>query len=456
MSSKKNYQIDMCNGAILPKLLSFCIPLIGSSLLQLLFNAADVIVVGRFVGDNSLAAVGSTGSLINLLINLFVGLSIGTNVLVAKDFGAKNSNGIFETVHTSVLLSIYSGIFLTIIGVIFAEPILTLMQSPEEVLPLASSYLRIYFLGMTSTMVYDFVSAILRAIGDTKRPLYILTVAGVINVILNLIFVIYFNLGVVGVASATAISQTISAVCVVVCLMKEKSVVHLDLSKLHINKKSLLQILRIGLPAGFQGILFSFSNVIIQSSVNSFGPVVVAGNSVAQNIEGFVYVSMNAYHQGSLSFTSQNYGAHKFNRIKRTLVDSLLCVIVTGLVLGLLAVFFSKSLLSVYTSNPDVIRAGQHRLLYVCGPYFLCGMMDVMVGSLRGIGYSILPMIVSLIGACGLRIVLIATVFQLPAFHFVETVYATYPISWALTFLAHIICFVILFRKTSKTMPATI
>jgi putative MATE family efflux protein len=292
--------------------------------------------------------------------------------------------------------------------------------------------------------------------GDTKRPLYILTVAGVINVILNLIFVIYFNLGVVGVASATAISQTISAVCVVVCLMKEKSVVHLDLSKLHINKKSLLQILRIGLPAGFQGILFSFSNVIIQSSVNSFGPVVVAGNSVAQNIEGFVYVSMNAYHQGSLSFTSQNYGAHKFNRIKRTLVDSLLCVIVTGLVLGLLAVFFSKSLLSVYTSNPDVIRAGQHRLLYVCGPYFLCGMMDVMVGSLRGIGYSILPMIVSLIGACGLRIVLIVTVFQLPAFHFVETVYATYPISWALTFLAHIICFIILFRKTSKTMPATI
>lgn len=284
MSVTKNYQIDMCKGSILPKMLPFCIPLMGSSILQLLFNAADIIVVGKFAGDNSLAAVGSTSSLIHLLTNLFVGLSIGTNVLVAKDFGANNSKGIFKTVHTSVLLSIFCGILLTIIGIVFAKPILTLMQSPKEVLPLATSYLRIYFLGMTSTMVYNFVSAILRAMGDTKRPLYFLFIAGVINVLLNLLFVIVFNLGVVGVASATAISQTISALCVVFCLLKEKGYVHLDLTKLHINKNSFIQILRVGLPAGFQGILFSFSNVIIQSSVNTFGSIVVAGNSAAQNI----------------------------------------------------------------------------------------------------------------------------------------------------------------------------
>lgn len=422
----------------------------GSSILQLLFNAADVIVVGRFAGDNSLAAVGSTSSLINLLTNLFVGLSIGTNVLVAKDFGAKNEKGIFETVHTSVLLSIYSGIILTIIGITLAVPILSLMQSPKEVLPLAAAYLRVYFLGMTSTMVYNFVSAILRAMGDTKRPLYFLFTAGIVNVILNLIFVIKFNLGVIGVASATAISQTISAVCVIICLVKEKSSVHLDLTKLHINKNSFIQILRIGLPAGFQGILFSFSNVIIQSSVNTFGAVTIAGNSAAQNIEGFVYVAMNSYHQGSLSFTSQNYGAKKFDRIKHILITSLSCVIITGLVLGLSVVFFSKPLLSIYTSNPNVISAGQTRLWYICGTYFLCGMMDVMVGSLRGIGYSILPMIVSLIGACGLRILWIVTIFQIPTFHTIETIYFSYPISWVLTFLAHIICFIVLLKKQKE------
>lgn len=456
MANKKSYQIDMCTGSIFPKLLAFSIPLMGSSILQLLFNAADIIVVGRFSGDNALAAVGSTSSLINLITNLFVGLSIGANVLVAKDFGAKNSKGVFETVHTSILVSVYSGIILTLIGVFLAKPILNLMQSPKEVLPLAASYLRIYFLGMTATMVYNFASAILRAVGDTKRPLYFLLASGIVNVLLNLLFVIKFKWGVVGVAAATAISQCISATCVIVCLVREKSIIKLDLKKLHINKTHFIQILKVGLPAGFQGILFSFSNVVIQSSVNSFGAITIAGNSASQNIEGFVYVAMNAFHQGALSFTSQNYGANNFKRIRRVLVDSIVCVIVTGFVLGTLSVFFSDTLLSIYSKSPDVILAGQTRLRFICGTYFLCGMMDVMVGSLRGIGYSILPMIVSLLGACGLRLLWIATVFQIDRFHTIQTVYFSYPMSWLLTFVAHVICFCIVFKKEmNKSLDTT-
>ena len=394
----------MCRGSVFKKMLLFAIPLMCSSILQLLFNAADIVVVGRFAGDNALAAVGSNSALINLLTNLFVGLSIGSNVLTAQYYGAKKDTDLKETVHTSMLISIYSGLILTVIGILGARVLLEMMQAPPEVLDLAVLYLRIYFVGMTSTMVYNFGSAILRAVGDTKRPLYYLLGAGIINVILNLFFVIACKMGVAGVALATAVSQTISAVLVVRCLIQEQSGIHLELKELAISKEKFFRIMRVGLPAGFQGTVFSLSNVVIQSAVNSFGNIAVAGNSAAANIEGFVYMAMNAFYQATISFTSQNYGASQYKRIYKILFAGELYVIITGMILGNLAVFLGDSLLGIYSPSTEVIAAGMARLKIICTVYALCGVMDVLVGALRGIGYSVVPMIVSLIGACGLRL----------------------------------------------------
>ncbi len=447
---KTGYSIDMCSGSILGKMLLFALPLMCSSILQLLFNAADIIVVGRFAGDNSLAAVGSNTALINLLTNFFIGLSIGANVLASHYFGARQDKDLKDTVHTAMLLSVYSGIILTLVGCIGARRILIWMQTPEDVIDLAVLYLRIYFLGMTATMIYNFGSAILRAVGDTRRPLYYLSVAGVVNIILNLVFVIYFRLDVAGVAIATAISQCISAFLVVRCMIKESGGIHLELRLLHIHKDKFIRILQIGLPASFQGIIFSISNVIIQSSVNSFGAVTVAGNSAAANIEGFVYVAMNAFYQASISFTGQNLGAAQFQRINRILYAAEACALTVGLLLGNTAVFFGRELLSLYTASELVVEAGMKRMRYVCRPYALCGMMDTIVGSMRGLGHSVLPMIVSLIGACGLRLIWIFTLFKMERFHSVEWLYITYPISWGLTFAAHVVCFIIIRRKLGK------
>lgn len=450
----KKYQMDMCSGSIFRKMLLFALPLMCSSILQLLFNAADIVVVGRFAGDNALAAVGSTSSLINLLTNLFVGLSIGTNVLTAQYFGAKKEQELKETVHTSMLLSVYSGIILTVIGVIAATQILQWMQAPAEVLELAVLYLRIYFLGMTATMVYNFGSAILRAVGDTKRPLYYLLSAGIVNVILNLIFVIIFEMGVAGVALATVISQIISAALVVRCLMQETSGIQLILTELRIYRDKFLRIVRIGLPAGFQGMVFSLSNVVIQSAINSFGAVVVAGNSAASNIEGFVYMAMNAFYQAAISFTSQNYGAKQLKRINKILIAGELYVVATGLLLGNLVVIFGENLLGIYSTTPEVLEAGMIRLTIIGTTYALCGIMDVLVGVLRGIGYAVMPMVVSLIGACGLRLLWIATIFQIPEFHTPQVIYVSYPITWIVTFSVHFICFLWARHKLAKKWGA--
>lgn len=440
----------MCEGPILPKMLRFAVPLMFSSILQLLFNAADVVVVGKFAGDDALAAVGCTGSLINLLINLFMGLSVGANVMVARHFGAKRESELKKSVHTSMLLSVLGGLLLTGVGVFFTEGILELMETPAEVLPLAALYLRIYFMGMVPNMIYNFGSAILRAIGDTKRPMYFLALAGVVNVCLNLIFVIVLSWGVAGVAVATVISQTISAVLVVICLLRERGAIRLNLKELKIDKKELLAILRIGIPAGLQGCIFSLSNVVIQKSVNGFGKVTVSGNSAASNLEGFVYVSMNAFHQATLSFMSQNYGAGRYDRLKKIAVAGILCVTATGLTLGNLEYFFGRTLLNIYTSSENVIDAGVVRLSIICTTYFLCGMMDVMVGALRGLGYSFVPMIVSLCGVCGIRLVWLFTVFEMEEYHLVETVYVSYPISWLATFLIHLGSYIVISRKMKK------
>ena len=446
----KQYEIDMCNGPILSRMLRFSIPLMCSSVLQLLFNAADIVVVGRWAGDNSLAAVGSNTALIGLLTNLFVGLAVGANTLAAKYYGAHDQEELRKTVHSSMLLSLISGLILTVVGVVGARTILIWMQTPANVLDLATLYLRIYFLGMTATMVYNFGSALLRAEGDTQRPLYFLSLAGVVNIILNLFFVIVMKLDVAGVAIATVISQCSSASLVVRCMVKDLGPLHLDLRQLRLHKKTLGRILRIGLPAGFQGILFSLSNVVIQSSVNSFGEIIMAGNSAAANIEQFVYVSMNALYQATISFTSQNLGAGNYHRIRKIMIRAQLCVLAVGILLGNAATLCGHTLLSIYSRSPEVIEAGLVRLGIVSRTYALCGMMDVMVGGLRGIGYSVTPMLVSLIGACGLRLLMIATIFQMPAFHSIQMLYWSYPITWILTFSAHLVCYLWAMKKLRR------
>ena len=388
---KKSYEMDMCNGPIFGKLLVFALPLMLSGILQLLFNAADIVVVGKFSGSHALAAVGSTGALINLFVNVFIGFSIGTNVLVAQYFGARDEKNVHETVHTSILLGIVGGFILIVAGMVFAKPMLEWMDTPEDVLSHAVLYMRIYFIGMPAMLVYNFGAAILRAIGDTRRPLYYLLSAGMINVILNLFFVIVLDMGVAGVATATVISQIVSAILIVRCLMHSDGIYRLDLHELKIYKRKMVHIAKIGLPAGVQGAVFSLSNVLIQSSVNSFGSIAMAGNTAAGNIEGFVYTSMNAVYQTALSFTSQNVGGERQDRIPKIVFQCLAIVTVVGAVLGNLAYQCGPFLLNIYSSDPEVIQYGMSRMQIICQWYFLCGIMDVAVGILRGMGYSVMP-----------------------------------------------------------------
>ena len=437
----------MTEGAIFPKLVKFAVPLILSSVLQLLFNAADIVVVGRYAGDNSLAAVGSTSSMVNLMVNFFIGLGVGCNVVAANFLGAGKKEELNRTVHTTMVLSLIGGVLLTFIGITFSRQILIIMASPEDVLPLSTLYLKVFFGGITATLVYNFGAALLRAKGDTKRPLYILLVAGVINVILNLIFVIFFKMDVAGVAFATVLSQVFSAFCVVWILMHEEEEFRLELKKLRLDRVILPRIIKIGLPAGFQGMLFSFSNMVIQSGVNSFGATFVAGNSAAQSIEGFIYISMNSFAQGTLTFAGQNMGAHKFDRIKKLIVISEASVIMVGLVLGLTALFMGRSLLGIYSSNQGVIDAGMLRLTVILTTYFTCGMMDCMASAIRGVGHSVMPMIVTLVGACGLRMVYLFTFFRIPRFHTFQSIFYSYPLSWVVTFIFLTASFVWVMRK---------
>ena len=439
--------MDMTTGPLLPKILVFSGPLILTGILQLLYNAADVVVVGRFAGATSLAAVGSTGSLINLIINVFMGLSVGTSVMVARYYGANDVRMVQDTVHTSILVALISGIVVGIFGFVMAKPILRLMESPEDVIDLATLYVKIYFIGMPFNLLYNFGAGILRAIGDTKRPLYYLTISGAVNVVLNLILVIVFHMGVAGVAIATVVSQAISMILVLLCLIRSEGVVHLDLKKLRIRKATLLGIVQVGLPAGLQGSLFSISNVLIQSSVNSFLSTAMAGNAAASNLEGFVYTAMNSIYQADLTFASQNYGAGKKDRVKKVLWNCLGTVTAIGLGLGMLFLAFDRMLLSIYNQDPAVIEYGVLRMRIILPTYFICGLMDVMVGQLRGIGYSIMPMIVSLTGACLFRIVWIMTIFSMPQFHTLQMLYISYPVSWLLTFSIHMICYLTIARK---------
>ena len=446
--SDKTYEIDMLNGPLLGKIILFYIPLMLSGILQLLFNAADVAVVGRFAGNEALAAVGSTSSLTNLLVNLFIGLSVGANVLVSRFYGAEQFQELKEMIQTAILTALVGGVILIFVGFFVSRPALTFMKTPEDVIDHSVLYMRIYFAGMPFLMTYNFGAAILRAVGDTRRPLYYLLLAGVINVILNLVFVIVFHMGVAGVATATVISQAVSCILILRCLILTDGAYKLNLQGIYFAKDKLLKMMQIGLPAGIQGSLFSISNVLIQSSVNSFGSIAMAGNTAGSNIEGFVYTAMNSFYQASISFTGQNYGAHKFRRIGKVLLYCEGLVILVGLIMGNGAYLLADKLLLLYSDDPEVIAYGVRRIAYICIPYFLCGMMDVMVGSLRGIGCSLLPMFVSLTGACVFRVIWIYTVFS--KVHTLPCLYLSYPISWALTFSVHLICFLVLYRRLRK------
>jgi len=448
----RNYEMDMCSGPLFSKIIIFSMPLMLTSILQLLYNAADIVVVGRYAGSVALAAVGSTGSLINLIVNLFMGLSIGASVVVARHYGANSYKDVSESVHTSMAIAGICGVVVGIFGFVTARPLLVMMGSPDDVLEHAVLYVRIYFLGLPGMMLYNFGAGVLRAIGDTRRPLYYLTISGLVNVLCNLVFVIVFHMGVAGVAWATTISQYLSMGMILSCLMRSEGAIRLNLKKLSIKKDKLLDIVRVGLPAGLQSSLFAISNVTIQSAVNSFGSTVMAGNSAAGNIEGFIYVSMNTFYQAAVTFTSQNMGAKKYERIGRITGLCVATVAVVGLIVGGFARLFAPQLLGIYSSDPAVIEKGLIRMGIICLTYFTCGIMDTLVGILRGMGYSMVPMIVSLAGACGFRILWIFTVFaQNPD---LTVLYISYPISWVITAAMHFITYVVVKRRLDKKAKA--
>ncbi|AMC93748.1 MATE family efflux transporter [Erysipelothrix larvae] len=448
----KNREIDMLKGPLFGGIFAFAIPLALSGILQLLFNAVDIIVVGRFSGETALAAVGSTSALINLLVNLFIGVSVGTNVVMAQYVGAKDYKNANKTVSTSLFTALWGGVIMIFIGFFFSRPLLEMMGTPSNVIDLSTTYMKLYFLGMPGFMIYSFGAALFRSVGDTKRPLYFLSVAGVVHVVVNLLFVIVFKWSVAGVAISTVLSQYISAAFILVSIHTSVDFMRVDVTKLTFHKKQFMMMIRIGLPAGLQGIIFNISNVLIQSSINSFGSIVMAGNTAANNIEGFVYTVMNSFYQASLSFTSQNMGAHKYNRIDKILISCLILVTLAGITFGMGAYVFGSSLVGLYSTNPEVISYGLLRLGIIGTTYFICGIMEVFVGSIRGLGYSIMPMLVSLGGACLFRVIWIFTVFQQA--QTLESLYISYPISWVLTTLAHMGCYLVVRKK--KLVPSQV
>ncbi len=444
--------VDMINGSMPLNMIRFVIPIILTGVLQLLFNACDLIVVGQFAGDTSLAAVGATGALINLLVNAFIGLSVGVNVLAAQAYGARDHEKAEKILHTAILLSLVCGAIVSVAGIFLARPCLSLMNTPEDVLDLAVLYMQIYFLGVPASLVYNFGAAILRAQGNSKHPLMFLTTAGVVNVVLNLILVVVFNRSVDGVAAATAISQVVSAVLVILYLRDPSNPGSLQFRKLRIDKDLIKKIFRIGIPAGVSSMVFSFSNIQIQSSVNLFGSSAMAGCAAAANIEGFIYTSMNAVHQGAMNFTGQNVGSGKKERVPKILGLHLIFVTIIGLALGALALLLKKPLLSLYITDQAAFDAAYIRMNIIALTYFLCGYMEVFVGVLRGMGYSIVPTVTSMLGACGLRLLWIATVFRV--YTSLEVLYVSYPVTWAITTLAHFVCLMVVLKKHEVKLVA--
>ena len=446
---EKRYSLNMTSGPFLKKILVFSVPLMLTGLLQLAYNTADVIVVGRFAGKEALAAVGSTGSLINLLLNVFLGLSMGAGVMIARHIGAKEEERVHKCTHTAMAISVLCGFFVGTLGFFLSKHLLVLMKVPADVLDLATLYLKIYFLGSPGMLAYNFGASIVRATGDTKRPLYILFLSGLVNVVLNLVLVIFFHMGVSGVAIATVTSQYISAAMIIKYLTVIPNSCRLSFKKLHIYKEELLPIIKLGLPAGIQNSLFSVSNVIIQSTVNAFGSVAMAGIAAGSNFDSYVYTCTNAVAQTSMTFTSQNMGAKRYGNIPKVYTYCIIITIIIGTSLGGLGALFDDTIVSFFSTDPEVIKIGAARLAQIMPFYVFCSLMDVASNQLRGMGNSMGTMMVSLAGACGVRLAWIF--FVLPLNHTLTTLYWAYPISWAATFFAQFIFYFILKNKMKKT-----
>ena len=451
---KNRFEMDMCSGPLMGKLISFAVPLMLSSNLQLLFNAVDIIVVGKYSGSHSLAAVGATTSLINLLITLLIGISLGTNVLAGRYYAAHDEEKMQAVVHTSMAFALAGGIFMGLLGILGAGPALRLMDTPENILQDSLLYLRVYFLGMPFFMMYNYGAAVLRAVGDTKRPLLYLVAAGILNAGLNMILVIVFHMGVLGVAIATVVSQIVSCIFVVRCLTKSDGCYRLKLSKMKIQAEYLIPLFRIGLPAGLQSLVINFSNVLLQSSVNSFGDIAMAGYTAANNIFGFLFVTVNSFSQTCMSFMSQNYGARNLKRMDRVFWDCMLLSVGVTLILGSGVYYFGETILGIYTPSPEVIARGMEVFLYTTTTYFICGIMDLIPGAMRGVGYSAVPMILSVIGTVGVRILWIYWVF--PAHHALDILFISYPLSWLVTVILQVICFLFVRRKVRRSMTGSL
>jgi len=446
-------KLNMCEGPILPLLLRFAFPVLVTGVLQVLFNAADIMVVGQFGSEHSLAAVSSTGSITALIVNLFIGLTAGTTVLCARFFGSGDEKALSETVHTSIAISLIIGAFLTAVGLIFSEPLLRLMGVPDEVLPLSVLYMEIYFVGMIPSLVYNFAASVLRAVGDTKRPMYFLTLAGVLNVLLNLLFVMALKMDVAGVALATVISQTVSAILTVICLMRESEDIRLVLSKLRISGKRLWQIVAIGLPSGLHSTMFNLANVVIQSSVNAFGPVAMAGNGASGSIESLMFTALGSISQAIVSFTSQNFGRYNYKRIVKAHLWAQAIIYTFGVALCVLAVVFAEPLISLYADQPDEIAAGVAKLQMIGILVFIYSSSDVAVATMRGMGCSLTPTLTSLICVCGARLLWIATFFQMPEFHTLSGLYFAFPLSYVLSLVVQISCMIIMYKHIKKKFP---
>lgn len=450
--SFRQQNTDFTEGPLFGRIVLYCIPLMLSGMLQLLYNAADIVVVGRFGSTQSLAAVGSTASIISLLVNLFLGLSVGVSVMVAQQIGARKDKDVSETVHTAVAVSLITGTVVGIFGLIMTRQFLIWMDSPEDVIDLATVYMKIYFLGMPANMLYNFGSSVLRATGDTKRPLIFLTISGAVNVLLNLLLVIVFRLDTAGVAIATVISQILSAALVVLALMHAHDACHLDLRKIRVHKAKMIEMIRLGLPAGLQSSLFSISNIMIQSSINSFGSLAMAANTAGSNLDGFIYIAMNSVYHAAITFTGQNVGAKKYDRIGKITGACTVIVVLIGAVLGAIVLAFRTPLLQIYTDEAAVIEMATMRLAIMASTYFICGIMEVICAQLRAMGRSLVPMLVSVLGACGLRMVWIYTVFVWV--HTLPVLYLSYPVSWAATAAAHFVCYVIVKRGLVRRCQA--
>ncbi|WP_242852194.1 MATE family efflux transporter [Clostridium carboxidivorans] len=438
MSSRKR-NTDMCNGPLFSKVFIFALPIMAMYILQLLFNTADMVVVGHFSGSKALAAVGATGSLINLIITLFMGLSVGTTVVVAQDYGADKPDAVSRSVHTSIAISIIGGLIVMVLGILLCKPLLEMMGTPEDIIGLSVVYMEIYFISMPANMVYNFAAAILRAAGDSRRPMYYLIVTGILHVIFNLFFVIVLHMGVAGVAFATVISEYLSVMLIMICLSRCDGAIRFMPRKMRIDRCKLKDIVRIGLPAGMQGLLFSISNVLIQSAVNSFGSTMVAASAAASNVENYIGTTMNAYYNAAISFTGQNMGAKKYDRIDTIAKVCTVLIFATWILMGGMTMFFGKSLLGIYTSDPEVIKLGMLRINVMMIAFFTCGMMNVYPGLTRAMGYSILPMISTLVGACLMRILWLSTIFK---WYPTEVMlFACYPVTWALAGIGQVAIF---------------